>query len=161
MPATKSKDEHEITIKWQHLYSVVAPAPSPTWLAVIQLLHKSLIQLCYFSSPLPSLSLSSILFSRRHRNLNPKKKKKNSLSHFVCFQHPNAVCYNDETSASRLRCGRSNHSSTHTRGCFLWYKHGASPKHKSCVFLSPTASVSPPGPHFWGGGGRHPGIDCP
>lgn len=81
-PATKSKDKYEITLKWQHLYSALAPASSPTWLAAIQLLHKSLIQLCYFSSSLPSLS--SLLFSR-HRNLNLKKKKKSSLSHFVCI----------------------------------------------------------------------------
>lgn len=80
------KGNSEKTIlKWQNAYSVGAPASSPTWFAVIQLLRKSLIQLCYFSSPLPSLS--SLLFSRHH-NLNPREKKKN---HFVCICNNNIL----------------------------------------------------------------------
>lgn len=37
-------------------YSIVAPAPSATWSAVIHVLRKSLIQLCYFCSPLAKKS---------------------------------------------------------------------------------------------------------
>lgn len=81
-------------------YSVAAPAPSATWSAVIKVLRKSLIQLCYFCSPLSSFS---------HNNLNASKK---SLIDFkLNMQRANSDQerrYN-ESAASGEHCGKLNH----------------------------------------------------
>lgn len=63
----RQKSKAEYAFEFQHLYSDDVPAFSLTWLALIQPLRNSLIQLCFFSSlpPLSPISPATVICIRK------------------------------------------------------------------------------------------------